>query len=244
MANLRENLSTFRAVSEGPSFCAGLISAVILGVSGLILLWLAVPEGSFSFRVPWQLVPVVLSTVIIAVIYYLGTVNYASNKRLELRGVTNPKGILDRLSEYLEEGNSGILNATPTNPQEYAAWYESYRAWMKTVEEYLEKHFGVREKLMFRHIVLLKHELGDGYTPEHIHHRNILAWKLLTLKEIILRYSVSNLRTSEILRSDRGYDSVVTAFLCRRHLVTPLLSRRRARSRHSISVALSNGLSR
>jgi hypothetical protein len=33
---------------------------------------------------------------------------------------------------------------------------------------------------MFRHIVLLKHELGDGYTPEHIHHRNILAWKLLT----------------------------------------------------------------
>src|SRR5690242_20723215 len=58
MANLRENLSTFRAVSEGPSFCAGLISAVILGVSGLILLWLAVPEGSFSFRVPWQLVGV------------------------------------------------------------------------------------------------------------------------------------------------------------------------------------------
>ena len=77
MANLRENLSTFRAVSEGPSFWAGLISAVILGVSGLILLWLAVPEGSFSLRVPWQLVPVVLSTVIIAVIYYLGTVNYA-----------------------------------------------------------------------------------------------------------------------------------------------------------------------
>ena len=115
---------------------------------------------------------------------------------------------------------------------------------MKTLEEYLEKHFGVREKLMFRHIVLLKHELSDGYTPEHIHHRNILAWKLLTLKEIILRYSVSNLRTSEILRSDRGYDSVVTAFLCRRHLVTPSLSRRRARSRHSISVALSNGLSR
>ena len=167
MANLRENLSTFRAVSEGPSFCAGLISAVILGASR-ILLWLAVPEGSFSFRVPWQLVPVVLATVIIAVIYYLGTVNYASNKRLELRGVTNLKGILDRLSEYLEEGNSGILNATPTNPQEYAAWYESYRAWMKTVEEYLEKHFGVREKLMFRHIVLLKHELGDGYTPDHI----------------------------------------------------------------------------
>ena len=115
MANLRENLSTFRAVSEGPSFWAGLISAVILGVSGLILLWLAVPEGSFSLRVPWQLVPVVLSTVIIAVIYYLGTVNYASNKRLELRGVTNLEGILDRLSEYLEEGNSGILNATPTN---------------------------------------------------------------------------------------------------------------------------------
>ena len=233
MANLRENLSTFRA--EGPSFWAGLISAVILGVSGLILLWLAVPEGSFSLRVPWQLVPVVLSTVIIAVIYYLGTVNYASNKRLELRGVTNLEGILDRLSEYLEEGNSGIVNATPTNPQEYAACMD---------EDRFEKHFGVREKLMFRHIVLLKHELGDGYTPEHIHHRNILAWKLLTLKEIILRYSVSNLRTSEILRSDRGYDSVVTAFLCRRHLVTPSLSRRRARSRHSISVALSNGLSR
>src|SRR5690242_6575092 len=76
MANLRENFSTFRAVSEGPSFCAGLISVVILGASSLFLLWLAVPEGSFSLRVPWQLVPVVLATVIIAVIYYLGTVNY------------------------------------------------------------------------------------------------------------------------------------------------------------------------
>jgi len=198
MANLRENLSTFRAVSEGPSFWAGLISAVILGVGGLFLLWLAAPEGSLSLQVPWQLVPVIVSTAIVAVIYYIATVNYASDKRLELRGVTDVEGVLDRLSEHLEEGNSRILNGIVANPQEYADWQENYREWMKTVEDYLEKHFGLREKLTFRHIVVVEYKLGDGFTPEHRHYRNIVVWKLLTLKEIILRHSerVAKLRAN------------------------------------------------
>ena len=133
MAGLRENLSTFRAVAEGPGFWAGMVSAIVLGVGGFILLWLAEPNEDFSLLVPWEWVPVILSTAFVAVIYYIGTVNYASDKRLQLRGVTNLEGVLDRLSEYLEEGNTCILNAVVTNPQEYAAWYENYRAWIKTV---------------------------------------------------------------------------------------------------------------
>ena len=121
MAGLRENLSTFRAVAEGPGFWGGIVSALVLGLGGFILFWLAEPNEGFSLPVPWEWVPVILSTAFIAAIYYIGTVNYASNKRLQLRGVINLEGVLDRLSDYLEEGNSCILNAVVTSPQEYAA---------------------------------------------------------------------------------------------------------------------------
>jgi len=125
-----------------------MVSAIILGLSGLILFWLAEPKRGVSLPVvPWELVPVIFSAAFILVIYYFGTVNYASNKRLELRGATNLEGVLDRLSEYLEEGNRDILNAKITSPQEYLAWHASYKAWMEKVEGYLEKHLGLREKL-------------------------------------------------------------------------------------------------
>jgi hypothetical protein len=99
------------------------------------------------------------------------------------------ESFLDQLAIYLEDGNSRILNAEPSGKEELPRWHDENKNWQKKVEDYLEQNFGLRERNSFKHIVVLEYKLQGGIDSEHFKHRNILAWKLLAIKEIILRYS-------------------------------------------------------
>lgn len=80
----------------------------------------------------------------------------AMKERNGLIDVADYEKVLGDLSAFLDEGNTGILNARVANEREFGAWKERSRAWMKKVENFLELHFGAREKNSFHHIVVLE----------------------------------------------------------------------------------------
>jgi hypothetical protein len=111
-----------------------------------------------------------------------------SEERNELLDLTDYENCLDTLAEYLEEGNKGILNASVASDTDFGAWVGKKKAWMDKVEEFLEKNFGLQESKHFKHLVLLEWKIDRGYNEHHIKHKNIMAQKLLAIKEILLRH--------------------------------------------------------
>lgn len=96
---------------------------------------------------------------------------------------------MDILSEKFDHGNNNILNANLKNDQEYGAWKEKWRVWSADVEIYLEEEFGLREKNMFRNLVIVQTPDLGGINKDHAFDRRQVAQQLETIRAIIIRYS-------------------------------------------------------
>jgi hypothetical protein len=166
-----------------------LTSTVVGIVASLLLVW-----GEAGMRAFANWIPLLIGLLFAVAFLAYGFLEYANKLRLELKGITDLETCLDQLAVYLEEGNREILNATLKTTTDLPAWYEKNKQWQTKVEAFLEGKFGLRERNSFRHIVVLEYKLPDGLDKKHIQQRNILAWKLLTLKEIILRYNERSAR--------------------------------------------------
>jgi len=166
------------------------LTSAVVGLVASLLLMLG--EIGMSALANW--IPLLVGLLFAVAFVAYGFLEYANKLRLELKGITDLEACLDQLAIYLEEGNREILNAALPTKADLPAWYERNKQWQTKVEAFLEEKFGLRERNSFRHIVVLEYKLGGGLEEKHIQQRNILAWKLLTLKDVILRYNERSAR--------------------------------------------------
>ena len=63
-------------------------------------------------------------------------------------------------------------------------------AWYEKVQEHLQENFGLRERNMFRNVVLIKPlTLAGSYNDEHNHKRSLIVQQLEKIRDAIIRYS-------------------------------------------------------
>ena len=170
--DMQKLAATFREAVQGHRHKVGLIITVVLAVGGFFVHRYATLEGH-DVRIPWSYFPAVAAAIVLASFYFYWVLSHSTRLRLKLRGIENLEAILDKLSEYLDEGNREIFNARVTNQVEFQEWRSRQKEWMTKVENYLESYFGLREKNSFKHIVVLEQRV-NGVSPEHKLHRNII----------------------------------------------------------------------
>lgn len=110
-------------------------------------------------------------------------------ERNELRVLKNYEDKLDELSQKFDFGNNEILNANISNRMEQAAWKGKWGDWRNDVEGYLEENFGLRERNMFKNLVVVHIPDLGGLNDDHRFERRQVAQQLETIREIIIRYS-------------------------------------------------------
>lgn len=116
-------------------------------------------------------------------------------QRDDLQNLRSYEAELDKLSTFLDEGNNKLLNANVTNEAELQAWQANWNEWHQRASGYLEKNFGLRERNLFKNIVLvLPRKIDGSYAVKaddnrHNHSRCILVQELESLRGTIVRHS-------------------------------------------------------
>jgi hypothetical protein len=86
---------------------------------------------------------------IAGLLFGLWMLEYATKKRLELKGIVDLESALDVLSEYLTEGNDHILNAKVSTDTELGSWLERQKQWQAKVESFLEISLALENAIPF-----------------------------------------------------------------------------------------------
>ncbi len=110
-------------------------------------------------------------------------------ERNTLRDIRDYETATNELSVLFNEGNNTVLNPPVMADGEYAPWYARWVNWQNRVERHLEQHFGLREKNLFRNIVIVDTPELSGYSPQYIYQRRQVAKQLEILRDAIIRYS-------------------------------------------------------
>ena len=97
---------------------------------------------------------------------------------------------LDDLSSYFDEGNSQVFNAVVESEANLVEWQRQRADWNEKVQQYLQVNFGLRERNIFRNVILTQSaRIPGSYNDQHNHERCLLIQQLETIRGIIIRYS-------------------------------------------------------
>ena len=110
-------------------------------------------------------------------------------ERDNLQDLKNYEGALDELSRKFDYGNNEIFNSSISNENEYPIWKEKWKSWYLEVECYLEEHFGLRERNMFKNLVIVHTPEFGGVNKDHAFDRRLVAQQLETIRATIIRHS-------------------------------------------------------
>jgi hypothetical protein len=141
------------------------------------------PNGPFAF------LPFAIGVAVAASLILWWLLGYAADSRSELRGIVNLEKALDGLSTYFDEGTQ-IFEAAVTDDSQYADWDVRRLAWCERVQEHLLENFGLRERNLFRNVVLVQPLTIQGsYNVEHNRRRCLIVQQLDKIRDAIVRYS-------------------------------------------------------
>ena len=139
---------------------------------------------------PFAFAPFIAGVAIAAVMIIWWLLDYATRIRAEMGAIENIEQALDELSKDFDQGNAEIFNGLVRSDDDYRDWEDRLNAWHGKVQEHLRTSFGLREKNLFRNLVLVQPlDLPGSYNAAHNHKRCMVAQQLESLKGTIVRYS-------------------------------------------------------
>jgi hypothetical protein len=139
---------------------------------------------------PFAFAPFIAGVAIAALMIIWWLLDYATKIRAEMAVIENIEKALDDLSKDFDEGNTDIFNGLVKSDADYGVWEAQRKAWQERVQEHLRTSFGLRERNLFRNLVLVQPlNLQGSYNAAHNHKRCMVAQQLESLKGTIVRYS-------------------------------------------------------
>ena len=139
---------------------------------------------------PFAYLPFAIGVAIAGSMIMWWLLDYAASGRSELRGIVNIERALDELSWYFDEGNSQVFNAIVESEADFKAWQQRRAEWHEKVQRYLQANFGLRERNLFRNVILTQSvQLPGSYNDRHNQERCLLIRQLEMIRETIIRYS-------------------------------------------------------
>jgi hypothetical protein len=139
---------------------------------------------------PFAYLPFVAGISIAAIMIIWWLLDYATKIRAEMGAIENIEQALDALSADFDEGNAKIFNGAVMSDTQYREWDAWRDAWQEKVQEHLQASFGLRERNLFRNLVLVQPlDLPGSYNAAHNHERCVVAQQLESLRATIVRYS-------------------------------------------------------
>jgi hypothetical protein len=137
-----------------------------------------------------RFVPWLIAVVVLAILVAWWMVEYAVKLRRQLRGAVDLEQALDTLSRYFDEGNNQIFNASVKTATEYGTWKVLWKQWYEKVENHLESTLGLRERNLFRNIVLyMPVQIPQSFDSSHNADLNVLYQQLETIRGVVIRHS-------------------------------------------------------
>ena len=186
MARLKELTATFSNAVGHRRYLLPSMAIAIGALLDFVMLRFGIlidPDGPFAY------LPFAIGVAVAASLILWWLLDYAACSRSELRGIVNVEKALDGLSTYFDEGTQ-LFDASITDDSQYADWDARRLAWYETVQEHLQENFGLRERNMFRNVVLIKPlTLAGSYNDEHNHKRSLIVQQLEKIRDAIIRYS-------------------------------------------------------
>jgi hypothetical protein len=137
-----------------------------------------------------RFVPWLIAVVVLAILVAWWMVEFAVKLRRQLRGAVDLEQALDTLSRYFDEGNNQIFNASVKNAMEYGTWKVLWKQWYEKVESHLESTLGLRERNLFKNIVLYSPvSIPQSFDASHNQDLNVLYRQLETIRDVVIRHS-------------------------------------------------------
>jgi hypothetical protein len=139
---------------------------------------------------PFAYLPFAAGISIAAIMIIWWLLDYATKIRAEMGAIENIEQALNALSADFDEGNAKIFNGVVTGDAKYREWDARRDAWQEKVQEHLQSSFGLRERNLFRNLVLVQPlDLPGSYNAAHNRERCVVAQQLESLRATIVRYS-------------------------------------------------------
>lgn len=187
MAKLKDLTATFStAIGPRRYILPSLAVAIgtLLDVGMLKFGILLDADGPFAFA------PFIAGVAIAALMIIWWLLDYATKIRFEMGVIENIEEALDALSADFDEGNAKIFNGLVKGEADLREWDAQRKAWHQKVQGHLESSFGLREKNLFRNLVLVQPlQIQGSYNEVHNLKRCMVAQQLESLKATIVRYS-------------------------------------------------------
>lgn len=187
MAKLKDLTATFStAIGPRRYILPSLAVAIgtLLDVGMLKFGILLDADGPFAFA------PFIAGVAIAALMIIWWLLDYATKIRFEMGVIENTEEALDALSADFDEGNAKIFNGLVKDEADLREWDAQRKAWHQKVQGHLESSFGLREKNLFRNLVLVQPlQIQGSYNEVHNLKRCMVAQQLESLKATIVRYS-------------------------------------------------------
>ncbi len=185
MASLKDIKSTFTS-AVGPR--RYVLPSLALA-SGAFIDFFMLRYGLIDADSPYAFVPFMLGLLVAGILVLWWLLDYAAEGRSELRGVVSIEEALDTLSTYFDEGQE-LFDAPIKSSAELEKWEARRAAWQQAVQSSLQENFGLRERNLFRNVVLLQAPRIDGSLNEdHNRKRALVAQQLEKIRDTIIRYS-------------------------------------------------------
>jgi len=139
---------------------------------------------------PFAYLPFAIAVAIAGAMVMWWLLVYAASGRSELRGIVATERALDELSSYFDEGISQVFNAVVETDADFEEWQRRRAEWHEKVQQYLHVNFGLRERNIFRNVILTQSvQIPGSFNDQHNHERCLLIQQLETIRETIIRYS-------------------------------------------------------
>ena len=171
--------------TKAVSVLAGVLS--IFYTAGKAWEW-PVIEAWKEYSYAWALAPLLVLAIIAYVRRWL-KYQTLETQRNTLRDIRDYETAINELFDLFDEGNNTVFHPPVMADGEYAPWYARWVNWQNRVERHLEQHFGLREKNLFRNLIIVDTPKLSGYSPQYIHQRQQVAKQLEILRDAIIRYS-------------------------------------------------------
>lgn len=139
---------------------------------------------------PFAYLPFAIAIAIAGAMVMWWLLDYAASGRSELRGIVATESALDELSSYFDEGISQVFNAVVESDADFEEWQRRRADWHDKVQHFLHATFGLRERNIFRNVILTQStKIPGSFNDRHNHERCLLIQQLETIRETIIRYS-------------------------------------------------------
>jgi hypothetical protein len=187
MAPLKELTAAFSAAVGHRRYILPSLTLAAGGLLDLAMLKFGIlidADGPFAY------LPFAVAVAIAGAMIMWWLLDYAASGRAELRSIVDTERALDELSAYFDEGSSQVFNAVVETDADFEEWQRRRAEWYEKVQQYLQVNFGLRERNIFRNVILTQSmQLPGSYNDQHNHGRCLLIQQLETIRETIIRYS-------------------------------------------------------